>query len=235
MFARRFFCMAPLLIAIAGCTDGASNLKDPPIRTVDARGNTSSDKRAPDQFWVKLETTKGDVIIEVNRAWSPYGADRFYELVSDRFYDGCRFFRVLDGFVAQVGINGDPATNDKWKRKSIPDDHFAQGDKALQSNKRGYVSFAKAGPDTRTTQIFVNCVNNSRLDAMGFTPFGQVIDGMAVIDSLYSGYREEPMGSTDRIEAEGNAYLDAAFPKLDAIKTATLLSTKPKLPTKPAE
>jgi len=180
--------------------------------------------QAPEKYYVKLETTKGDVVIEVHRDWSPYGADRFYELAKTGFYDGCRFFRVIDGFMAQVGINGTPEINAKWADKRIPDDRPAPGNQ--QSNQRGYVTFAKSGqPHSRTTQIFINYRDNARLDEMGFTPFGRVAEGMQVVDALYNGYGEQTMGrqTMPRIQAEGNAYLTAAFPKLDEIKKARIV------------
>jgi peptidyl-prolyl cis-trans isomerase A (cyclophilin A) len=216
----------------AGC--GSASSQDPPVPRAQAEG-PQPPKPGPDQYWVKFQTTRGDVIIEVNRKWSPYGADRFYELVKSGFYDGCRFFRVLPAFVAQFGINGDPKVNAEWKDKNIPDDKFKLGDPTRQSNARGTLTFAKSGlPNSRTTQLFISTGNNARLNQMGFTPFGKVLQGMAAVDSLYDGYREEPQGSADRIEAEGNAYLDRAFPKLDSIKKATLLEKKPDLPKKDA-
>jgi peptidyl-prolyl cis-trans isomerase A (cyclophilin A) len=224
-------CVAALSLAAAGCVDGASNSQDPPIEAVDALQGAAPSKQAPEEYWVKLETTKGDVLIEVRRSWSPYGADRFYELVEGGFYNDCRLFRVIEGFVAQTGIAPQPDVNAKWIHKNIPDDKFKRKDPNRQSNKRGYVAFAKSGlPNSRTTQFFINTRGNDQLDGMGFTPFGKVIDGMAVVDSFYNGYGEEPQKSAQRIGTEGNAYLDAAFPKLDSIKKATLLSKKPDLP-----
>jgi peptidyl-prolyl cis-trans isomerase A (cyclophilin A) len=228
-------CVAALCLAATGCVDGASSSQDPAIEAVDSQQGTVPSKHAPDEYWVKLETTKGDVVIEVKRDWSPYGADRFYELVEDGFFNDCRLFRVVQGFVVQTGIAAKPDVNAKWKNKNIPDDTFHQGDANRHSNKRGYVTFAKSQmPNSRTTQFYINCGDNSRLDGMGFTPFGKVLDGMATVDSFYGGYGEEPLQSTPRIEAEGNTYLDQAFPKLDSIKKATLLSQKPELSKQPA-
>jgi peptidyl-prolyl cis-trans isomerase A (cyclophilin A) len=178
--------------------------------------------RAPDRFEVSMITSKGEIVLEVQRAWAPLGADRFYNLVRAGFYDGVRFFRAIDGFMIQFGINGDPSVSQAWKEARIKDDPGGG-----QSNKRGMVTFAKTGmPDSRTTQIFVNLVDNSRLDSMGFVPFAQVSKGMDVIDALYKGYGEgAPAGQgpeQGRIQAEGNAYLDAEFPKLDSIKTARI-------------
>jgi peptidyl-prolyl cis-trans isomerase A (cyclophilin A) len=214
---------------INGCTDDASSAAhDPPIDAVDAAGGSPPEK-SPDNYWVKLDTTRGNVIVAVHRAWSPVGADRFYELVKSGFYDGCKFFRVVS-FVVQFGISGDPQMSAKWRNKNIPDDKFKRGDPNRQSNKRGYVTFAKDQvPNSRTTQVFINSIDNARLDTMGFTPFGEVISGMPAIDALYGGYEEEPSSpsSQDRIEREGNAYLEQAFPRLDSIKSATILPKKP--------
>jgi peptidyl-prolyl cis-trans isomerase A (cyclophilin A) len=155
------------------------------------------------------------------------GADHFYELVKSGFYDGCKFFRVVS-FVAQFGISGDPQMTAKWQYKNIPDDKFKRGDPNRQSNKRSYMTFAKDQmPNSRTTRVFINCIDNARLDGMGFTPFAEVISGMPAIDALYSGYDEEPSRSEDRIEKEGNAYLEQAFPRLDSIKSVTILNSKP--------
>ena len=181
----------------------------------------ASNKLSPATYKVQFATSKGDVVIEVNREWAPHGADRFYELVQAKFYDDCRFFRVLSGFMAQFGINGDPQTMSRWRESPIPDD------RATQSNTRGMVTFATAGPNTRTTQLFINFGNNARLDGMGFSPFGKVVEGMNVVDILYSGYGEgAPSGRgphQGRLQAEGNAYLIEDFPKLDYIKTARIV------------
>ena len=180
---------------------------------------------APATFKVRFETTKGIFVVEVTRAWAPQGADRFYSLVKIGFYDGVAFFRVIDGFMAQFGIHADPGVNEVWRAAKIDDDPVRE------SNTRGMVSFAMAGPNTRTTQLFINYSDsNARLDSMGFSPFGRVIRGMAVVDSLFSGYGEgAPRGkgpSQGRIQAEGNRYLKVAFPKLDQIKRATVVAEK---------
>ncbi len=178
-------------------------------------------EKAPDVFKAKFSTTKGDFVVEVHRAWAPNGADRFYNLVKIGFFDNVEFFRVIDGFMAQVGIHGDPAVAAKWHDANIPDDPPAG-----QSNQRGYVTFATAGPNTRTTQFFLNFKDNSFLDNQGFPPIGRVIEGDAVLDQLYRGYGEgAPSGNgpdQGRLQAEGNAYLKAQFPNLDSIKTARL-------------
>jgi len=178
---------------------------------------------APDSFLVALQTSRGRVVVQVVRDWAPRGADRFYELVNAHYYDGARFFRVL-GFMAQFGIGGDPAQNDRWSNANIPDDPVKQ------SNKRGYVSYAMGGPNTRSTQLFINRRDNGRLDAMGFAPIGVVIEGMDAVDKLYPGYGEgAPEGTgplQDRIEHEGNAYLRKYFPLLDSVVTARVVRVR---------
>ncbi|MEO0324939.1 MAG: peptidylprolyl isomerase [Myxococcota bacterium] len=177
---------------------------------------------APATFTVKLETTEGDVLIDVTRAWAPLGADRFYNLVRIGALDDVAFFRVIEGFMAQVGLNGDPAVNRAWKDATIQDDPVTQ------SNTRGMVSFATSGPNSRVQQFFINFGNNVRLDGMGFSPFGRVRD-MTVMDTIHSGYGEgAPRGrgpSQGRITNEGNTYLRAAFPELDYIRRATLVES----------
>jgi peptidyl-prolyl cis-trans isomerase A (cyclophilin A) len=179
-----------------------------------------ADERSPDSYRVHFETTKGDVVIEVTRSWAPLGADRFYTLVKSGFFDGARFFRVVPGFIVQFGIAADPALNEKWKNANLKDDPFTQ------SNRRGTVTFATGGRDTRTTQLFINLVDNARLDK-DFAPIGAVTSGMDVVGQFYSGYGEDPgMGghgpAQSRLESEGNAYVERDFPKLDYIKKATI-------------
>ena len=177
---------------------------------------------APDVFQARFETSKGDFVIEVHRDWSPIGADRFYNLVAHGYYDNVRFFRVIAGFMAQFGIHGDPTVSAAWQAQRIDDDSVTQ------SNTRGFVSYATAGPGTRTTQIFINYGDNSRLDGMGFSPFGQVVEGMEVVDSLYSGYGDTaPSGrgpEPPKIHVQGNAYLEKDFPHLDFVRKATIVS-----------
>jgi len=176
---------------------------------------------APDRFQVRFETTKGDFVVQVHKDWAPRGAERFYNLVKIGYFDDVAFFRVIDGFMVQFGIHGDPRVNAHWSEAAIPDDAVKK------SNLRGYVTYATAGPNTRTTQLFINFGENAGLDRQGFAPFGQVIEGMDVVDSLYSGYGEgAPSGAgprQDRIQNEGNAYLKREFPKLDYVKTARLV------------
>src|SRR5579859_739389 len=191
-------------------------------------------ERAPAVYKVKFTTTKGVFVVQVTRAWAPLGADRFYNLVKNGFFTDASFFRVITGFMVQFGINAKPAVNKVWQPATISDDPV------VQSNKRGYISFATGGPNTRTTQVFINFGDNSRLDSTGFSPFGQVIEGMDVVDKLYSGYGEgAPNGAgpdQERIQAEGKAYLDNEFPKLDSIKSAVILGAVPvrKIPVHPA-
>jgi len=180
---------------------------------------TRSTERAPEVFRVRFETTRGPFVVEVHRAWAPFGADRFHYLVRNGFYDGTRFFRVLDGFMAQFGISGDPRITASWRERRMPDDA------GRQSNKRGTLTFANAGPGSRTTQLFINYRDNAQLDP-NFAPFGKVVEGMAVVDRLYKGYGEgAPSGNgpeQERIMKEGENYLVKDFPKLDQI-TATRL------------
>lgn len=180
----------------------------------------SQSGHAPDIFKVNLDTSKGAVVIEVHRDWAPLGADRFYELVKGGYYDGARFFRVLPGFMAQFGIAADPQTTAKWKDAKIQDDPVKE------SNLKGMVTFATSGPNTRTTQMFINTADNARLDALGFSPIGKVISGIEVVESFYNGYGEgAPRGrgpDQSQIEEQGNSYLDKLFPELDSIKKATI-------------
>ena len=176
---------------------------------------------APATFKVNFDTSAGMFVVEVHRDWAPNGADRFYNLVKNGFYDNVRFFRVIPDFMVQFGINGDPALNTVWQPARIP------RDPVKQSNTRGFITYAMAGsPDTRTTQVFINFKDNSPLDAQGFAPFGKVTTGMNVVDKIYSGYGEgAPSGrgpDQGRIQAEGNAYLMKDFAKLDYVKKATI-------------
>lgn len=172
-------------------------------------------EKAPSTFRVLFDTSKGEFTVEVTRAWAPQGADRFYNLVANGYYDACRFFRVVKGFMVQFGISGDPQINAVWRSARIEDD------RGKESNKRAYVTFAHAGPNTRTTQLFINYADNGFLDAQGFPPFGQVVQGMDVVDAINDEYGEKP--DQRRIQLEGNTYLDQTFPNLDFIKTAIIV------------
>jgi cyclophilin family peptidyl-prolyl cis-trans isomerase len=177
-------------------------------------------EQAPATYKARFDTNKGAFVVDVRREWAPVGADRFYNLVKSGFFDDSRFFRVISGFMVQFGINGNPQVSAPWRNAQIKDDPVKQ------SNKRGFITFATAGPNSRTTQVFVNFGDNARLDAMGFAPFGQVSSGMDVVDQLYSGYGEgAPSGrgpNQGRIQAEGNAYLTKEFPSLDFVRKATI-------------
>ena len=176
--------------------------------------------RAPDTFKARFDTSKGPFVVEVHRDWAPLGADRFYNLVKNGFYDDIRFFRVISSVMAQTGIHGTPAIQAAWRRATIRDDAVKQ------SNKRGFVSFSTAGPDTRSTQVFVNLADNPRYDRLGMAPFGQIVSGIDNADKLYSGYGDGAPNGTgpvqQRIQTEGNAYLVKEFPKLDYVKKATI-------------
>jgi peptidyl-prolyl cis-trans isomerase A (cyclophilin A) len=178
--------------------------------------------QAPATYKVAFDTSKGKIVIEVHRDWAPNGADHFHQLVQEKFYDEARFFRVIEDFMVQFGMNGDPAVNSKWKEQTIQDDPVKQ------SNKRGFVTYAQTGaPNSRSTQLFINFGDNSFLDKQRFAPIGQVVEGMDVVDSLYNGYGEgAPSGkgpSQGKIASQGNEYLKRDFPKLDYIKTARIV------------
>ncbi|HIE61297.1 MAG TPA: peptidylprolyl isomerase [Microbacterium sp.] len=172
---------------------------------------------APDTFRAHLETTRGTFVLEVVRAWAPLGADRFYNLIRHGYYDDVRFHRTVPGFITQWGVSGDPEVNAVWY------DHRMADDPAVASNVRGTLAFAFTEPGTRSTQVYISMVDNSRLDAQGFSPFARVVEGMeSVVDSIYSGYGEDSgggvrQGDQSRIVTEGNAYLDAEFPELDRL------------------
>jgi peptidyl-prolyl cis-trans isomerase A (cyclophilin A) len=177
-------------------------------------------EQAPATYKARFDTSKGVFVIDVRREWAPVGADRFYNLVKNGFYDENRFFRVISSFMVQFGINGNPQVSTPWRNAQIKDDPVKQ------SNKRGFISFATSGPNSRTTQVFINFGDNSRLDGMGFASFGQVSSGMNVVDQLYADYGEgAPSGrgpNQGRIQGEGNAYLTRDFPNLDFVRKATI-------------
>ena len=186
----------------------------------DLSNPASLDEKAPDVYKVKFDTSKGSFVVEVHRDWAPKGADRFYNLVKNGFYDNARFFRVISGFMVQFGINGDPGIMARWRTAQISDDPVAQ------SNTKGMVTFAMAGPNTRTSQVFINFGDNSRLDQSGFSPFGRVLSGMNVVEAINAEYGEgAPNGrgpNQSRIQSEGNTYLSKDFPRMDYIKKATI-------------
>lgn len=178
-------------------------------------GPASAAEQAPDQYKVQFETSKGDFTVEVTRKWAPIGADRFYELVQKEFYKDCRFFRVVPGFMVQFGINGDPAVQKSWQDATIKDDPV------VASNQRGYITYAMRGPNTRTTQLFINFGDNSFLDGQNFAPFGRVTEGMEVVDKINAEYQEKP--NQGQIQTAGNEYLNGSFPNLDYIKSIKLV------------
>jgi peptidyl-prolyl cis-trans isomerase A (cyclophilin A) len=183
-----------------------------------AQGNLSNPaalkERAPATYKARFDTSKGTFVIEVTRAWAPNGADRFYNLVKNGYYDNVRFFRVVPDFMVQFGINGDPRIQAPWREAAINDDPVKQ------KNVRGNITFATSGPNSRTTQVFINFTDNTFLDSKGFAPFGRVVTGMANVDRINNEYRERP--NQGRIQMEGNAYLGREFPRLDFVKKATI-------------
>lgn len=188
---------------------------EPPV-PANATPPAMDETTAPDSgsYSVKFETTAGNFVVLVHRDWAPLGAQRFHDLVKSGFYDECRFFRVVSGFMVQFGINGTPATQQSWERP-------LRDDPAKKSNSRGYMTFATSGANSRTTQVFINFVDNSFLDSQGFSPFGEVIEGMDNVDKINAEYGESP--DQGQINSAGNTYLNAQFPKLDYIKKATII------------
>ena len=201
--------VAAVFVAAAALAQGGAEGSKEKLKTPSALT-----EQAPATYKAKFDTSKGPFVIEVHRAWAPKGADRFYNLVKNGFFDDTRFFRVVPDFMVQFGIHGDPAIQKNWANANIQDDP------KNQSNKKGFVTFATRGPNTRTTQVFVNFKDNGFLDAQGFTPFGEVISGMEVVEKITSQYGEKPNQGT--IQSEGNAYLNKDFPKLDFVKKATI-------------
>jgi len=223
---RYFPYLVMALTALAGCKKEAPPPAPPapPQSTAAPDFHNPADpgfsQQAPDSFRVRLATTKGAIVVAVKRMWAPHGVDRFYNLVRSGYYDGVRFFRVIPGFMAQFGLHGDTAVTAAWRERRIADDPVRR------SNQRGMLTFATAGPGTRTTQLFINYRDNSRLDSDGFAPFGEVVEGMDVVDKLYGGYGEgAPNGRGPdqmRIHIEGEKYLARQFPRLDKITKATV-------------
>jgi peptidyl-prolyl cis-trans isomerase A (cyclophilin A) len=175
--------------------------------------------KAPNTYQVRFTTTRGEFVVTVTRAWAPLGADRFYNLVKHHYYDNASFFRVVPDFVVQFGLSAYPGVSAAWKDTNIKDDPVTQ------SNKKGFITFATAGPNTRTTQVFIDLKDNTRLDSMGFAPFGVVEGkGMDVVEMMYGQYGDNAGPDQDQIQKQGKPYLDKGWPKLDSIKTATLVA-----------
>ncbi|MFN9719468.1 MAG: peptidylprolyl isomerase [Planctomycetota bacterium] len=235
--SRQSLAMLALALLLTGCTSdkqqGApsmvdrladaeqmqASLKGPvreePAATPPSGSTPDPSVSAKGSFKVKFESSSGDFVVLVHREWAPTGAQRFYELVKDGFYDECRYFRVVPGFMVQFGINGNPDVSRRWDRN-------IRDDEPTQSNKRGYVTFATSGPDSRTTQIFVNYADNAFLDQQGFAPFGEVIEGMQNVDAIFSGYGERP--NQGALQTRGNTYLSTSFPELDYVRKATVIA-----------
>jgi peptidyl-prolyl cis-trans isomerase A (cyclophilin A) len=203
-----FLAAAAASVLAAGiAAAGSDKLADP--STVVAK--------APEVFKAKFDTTKGAFVIEVHRDWAPNGADRFYALVKNGYYDGVKFFRVVPGFVVQWGIHGDPAIAKTWLNSPIKDDPVKE------SNRRGYITYAKSkAPNSRSVQLFINLQDNKGLDAQWFAPFGKIVEGMDVVEKLNGEYGEGLTSLQGRIASEGNAFLEKHYPNLDAIKKATI-------------
>ena len=228
MKAKNLICTLSLLagFALISCskadqTNNPVTEKTPPTTAPGFSDPAKLTEKAPETFKAQFDTTKGKITIEVTRSLAPNGADRFYNLVKSGYFTDIAFFRVIPGFMCQFGINGDPAVSAKWRGANIADDPVKG------SNTRGTITFATAGPGTRTTQLFINFGNNAMLDGQGFSPFGKVTEGMDVVDKINGEYGEgAPQGNgpnQGRVQMEGNAYLKKDFPKLDYIKSATIL------------
>jgi peptidyl-prolyl cis-trans isomerase A (cyclophilin A) len=210
--------IAPALLALIGCSSSDEAKKVEP--TKEAVAPPPKVEQAPDLFKINFETSKGPVVVEMHRDWAPIGVDHLYSLVKLGFYDGDYFFRYVRRFIVQFGINGDTKINNTWRNVNLVDDPVKQ------SNVRGTLTYATAGPRTRSTQLFINLANNAALDKDGFAPLGKVISGMDVVESLYSSYGEMPPDGQgpdpSKIETQGNEYLTSHFPRLDFIKKATI-------------
>jgi peptidyl-prolyl cis-trans isomerase A (cyclophilin A) len=216
--------LIPALLLLGACQSAKKEQPEAPSSS-SLQNPASLTAQAPDVYWAKFDTTKGAIVIKVTRAWAPIGADRFYNLVKNGFFNDARFFRMIPGFIVQFGISADPKVSAVWHDADIQDDP------AKQSNTAGTVTFATAGPNTRTTQVFINLKDNQSLDSQGFAPFGTVTEGMDVAQSFYSGYGEgAPMGNGPNqqlIQSQGESYLATDFPKLDKIKSATVSQSAP--------
>jgi peptidyl-prolyl cis-trans isomerase A (cyclophilin A) len=220
---RRTILIALGCAALAGCGGGGKSASSAPPAVLLHPAQLKA--KAPKLFTVTFKTTKGTFKIEAHRTWAPKGADRFYNLVKSGFFDGVSFFRVVPRFVVQFGISPYPSVSTAWQHATIPDDL------PTVHNTGGAVTFAAAGPNTRTTQVFINLGNNATLDQSGFAPFGAVVSGMDVVQKLYSGYADTPTQQQGEMETQGNAWLNKNYPKLDAIKTARVTAeSNPALP-----
>ena len=221
---RQVMALATAVIVLASCGKGDQQSQQGSTNTAVSGspnvlldpGSAEMRATAPATYRARFETSAGAFVVEVTRAWAPVGADRLYNLVRNGFYDGGRFFRVVPGFVVQFGLNRDPTVSARWPLATIPDDPVTQ------RNTRGTITFATAGPNTRTTQLFINYADNGRLDEMGFAPLGKVVEGMDVVDRIYPGYGQTP--DQGLIQTQGNAYLAARFPQLDTIARATIVT-----------
>jgi peptidyl-prolyl cis-trans isomerase A (cyclophilin A) len=219
LFASFVLCSALLAQAPATSKGTASKTGTPAARP-SLLNPASLHAKAPEVFKAQFTTTKGDFVIEVHRDWAPLGADRFYNLVKNGFFTNTAFFRVIPGFMAQFGLSANPAVNKAWENANFKDDPVKG------SNKRGMLTFAKtAAPNSRSTQLYINFGDNTGLDAQGFAPIGEVVEGMDVVDMIYAGYRERP--DQQRITEEGDAYLVKNFPMIDKIKMAKILPAEP--------
>ena len=218
-YARSAITLALLALVVA-CGGGSdADSSETVTRSPLLRPNRYTET-APEVYRVHLETTAGDVVIRVHRSWAPLGADRFYNLAKGGFYTDTRVYRVVEGFMAQFGQNGDPYVNQAWKTEYLVDDPV------VESNTRGRIAFAKGGRHSRTTEVFISYKDNSSLDAQEFAPFGEVIEGMEAVDAFYSEYGDGPPRGDGpyqaMVEARGNAYLDADFPELTRILSVTV-------------
>lgn len=215
----RTFCWAGCLVIcwMVGCSGSATS--DQPVpKAASLPAAQVEPPKGPDLCRVKFATTKGEFVVEVHREWSPLGADRFHELVKAGVYDKAKFFRAVKGFMVQFGIPAEPSVSQEWREKFISDDPV------VKSNTRGFITFAKPGmPNSRTTQVFINTADNARLDGMGFAPFGEIVEGMDVVDALNTVYGESTTERQMQIYAEGNTFLEKEFPQLDGIEKATLV------------
>ncbi|HEX9048155.1 MAG TPA: peptidylprolyl isomerase [Verrucomicrobiae bacterium] len=222
MKTLQLFCLCSLLATVTVRAEDAKPVENPAAAAPSFADPAKLTEKAPESFKAQFDTSKGKFTIEVTRSLAPNGADRFYNLVRSGYFSGVEFFRVVPGFMCQFGIHGDPAISAKWREANISDDPVKG------SNTRGTITFATAGPNTRTTQLFINFSNNTGLDGQGFSPFGKVIEGMDVVDKIYGEYGDgAPYGagpSQGRIQQEGNDYLKKSFPNLDYIKSATIVS-----------